>query len=134
MGAMMRRAVHRLTTSCFVVMSMLFAQLALASYVCPDPGGAFAAAQAMSRTMAAGEPCSALDEARPALCGQHAQGIPQALDSAKPPVVSLPAVVQLLVLPSIEPEAAPLLRPALAAADTRPPPTALFLTTLRLRV
>jgi hypothetical protein len=130
---MLRRPFHRLTTACFVVMSLLFAQLALASYVCPDPGGA-AAAEAMSRTMAAGEPCSVLDEARPTLCGQHAQGVPQALDSAKPPAVSLPAIVQLILRPVIEPSAGSLPKTALAVADDRPPPTAVFLTTLRLRV
>jgi hypothetical protein len=131
---MLRRPFHRLTTACFVVMSLLFAQLALASYVCPDPRGAAAAAEAMSRTMVAGEPCSGLDDAQPALCGQHAQGVPQALDSAKPPAVSLPAIVQLILRPVIEPSAGSLPKTALAVADERPPPTAVFLTTLRLRV
>jgi hypothetical protein len=127
---MSRRPLHRLTTTFFVVLSLLFSQLALANYVCP----AKADAAAMAEMMAAGEPCEGMDQAQPVLCHQHSADAAQSFEAVKLPAVSLPMVVQVIVLPlvleAIEDEALP----AASAPEARPPPDPIFLSTLRLRV
>jgi hypothetical protein len=127
---MHRRAIHRLTATFFVVLSLLFSQLALANYVCPGQ----ADTTAMAKMMAAGEPCEGMDQAQPVLCHQHSAGAAQSFEAAKLPVASLPMVVQVLVMPfvleAVEVEALP----AASAPEARPPPDPLFLSTLRLRV
>lgn len=127
---MPRRRIHRLTTAIFVVWSLLFAQLALASYVCPqqaDPA-------AMAAMMEAGAPCQGMDTQQPLLCHQHSADPGKTFEAAKLPVVSLTAVVQVLELPLLlDHEAATALAPA-ATAEAHPPPDPLFLSTLRLRV
>ena len=127
---MLRRRSHRLTAVLLMVLSMLFSQLALANYLCP----AQAQMAAMMEMMAAGEPCDGKDPAQPALCHQHAVKAAQWSEPVKLPAVSLPAVVQVLVLPlAIDcPLASPL--PVAAAEQAQPPPHPIFLSTLRLRV
>lgn len=73
---MLRRPLHRLTTACFAVIALLFSQLALANYVCPGQ----ADAAAMTRMVAAGEPCAGMDAAQPTLCHQHANAVPQSFE------------------------------------------------------
>lgn len=127
---MLRRSVHRLTTTFFVVLSLLFSQLALANYVCPGQ----ADAAAMAEMMAAGEPCEGMDQAQPVLCHQHSAGAAQSFEAVKLPTASQPMVVQVLVMPlvldAVEAEALP----ATSAPEARPPPDPVFLSTLRLRV
>lgn len=127
---MHRRFTHRLTTTFIVVLSLLFAQLVLANYVCPGQ----ADAAAMAEMMAAGEACEGMDQAQPLLCHQHSAGTAQSFEAVKLPAASLPMVVQMLVLPlvleAIEAEALP----AASAPEARPPPDPVFLSTLRLRV
>lgn len=127
---MHRRALHRLTTTFFAVLSLLFSQLALANYVCPGQ----ADAAAMAAMMSAGEPCEGMDQAQPVLCHQHSASAAQSCEAVKSPVASLPMVVQVLVMPwmlqAVEAEALP----AASAPEARPPPDPLFLSTLRLRV
>ena len=127
---MRRRFIHRLTTTLFVVLSLLFSQLALANYVCPGQGDT----AGLAETMAAGEPCEGLDPAQPVLCHQHSAGAAQSFEAVKLPVASLPMVVQVLLLPlvleAVEAEALP----AASAPEARPPPDPVFLSTLRLRV
>jgi len=125
---MLRRTAHRLTVTTVVMFSLLFSQLALASYVCPRQVD-FAA---MAEMMAAGEPCEGMDQAQPVLCHQHCAGAAQSFEAAKLPVASLPMVVQVLVLPLQAVEAEEL--PAASVPGARPPPDPLFLSTLRLRV
>lgn len=127
---MPRHRVHRLTTAFFVVLSLLFSQLALASYVCPGD----AEAAAMAARMASGEPCEGMDEAQPVLCFQHAADAAQSFEAVKVPAPSLPMVVQVLVLPLLLDAVQASARPEAATAETRPPPNPLFLSTLRLRV
>jgi hypothetical protein len=122
--------VHRLTTAFFVVLSLLFSQLALANYVCPGE----AEAAAMAEMMASGEPCEGMDEAQPALCFQHAAGAAQSFEAVKVPAPSLPMVVQVLVLPLVLDTMQASALPEALAPETRPPPDPLFLSTLRLRV
>jgi hypothetical protein len=127
---MSRRSIHRLTTTFFVVLSLLFSQLALANYVCPGQVDA----AIMAEMMAAGEPCEGMDQAQPVLCRQHSADAAQSFEAVKLPAVSLPMVVQVIVLPlvleAVEAEALP----AASAPEARPPPDPNFLSTLRLRV
>ena len=127
---MHRRLIPRLTTTLFVVLSMLFSQLALANYVCPGQ----ADAAAMAEMMAAGEPCEGMDQAQPVLCHQHSAGAAQSFEAVKLPVASLPMVVQVLVLPLVLQAVETEVLPAASAPEARPPPDPLFLSTLRLRV
>ena len=127
---MLRRPVHRLVAAFLVVMSLLYSQLAIASYNCP------AAAQpaAMAGMMAGAAPCDGMDVAQPALCHQQATGAPQSFEAVKLPVASLPMVIQVLQLPLVLDAAESVAVPAADTPEARPPPDPLFLSTLRLRV
>ena len=127
---MARRSVHRLTTTFFVVLSLLFSQLALASYVCPGQ----ADTAAMAEMMAAGEPCEGMDQAQPVLCHQHSVGAAQWFEAVNLPMASQPMVVQVLVLPLVVDEVEAAALPVSSTPEARPPPDPLFLSTLRLRV
>lgn len=127
---MLRRPFHRLTTTFFVVLSLLFSQLALANYVCPGQ----ADTAAMSEMMAAGEPCEGMDQAQPVLCHQHSAGTAQSFEGVKLPAASQPMVVQVLVLPLVLDEVEAAALPVSSTPEARPPPDPLFLSTLRLRV
>jgi hypothetical protein len=127
---MVRRRLHRFTTTFFVVLSLLFSQLALANYVCPQQ----ADVQAMAAMMASGMPCEGMDLDQPALCAEHSKATAQSFESIKLPTVSLPALVQVLELPlALEAAAARSVPPA-ATPEAQPPRDPLFLSTLRLRV
>jgi len=124
-----RRPLHRCLTAFVALVAMLFAQLAVAGYVCPGQ----ADAAAMAQRMASGQPCEGMDADQPVLCHQHAAPAAQSFESVKLPAPSLPAIVQVLVLPLaigalVEAPAAPDMAPL------RPPPDPVFLSTLRLRV
>ena len=119
----------RLLIAFFVVLSLLFSQMALANYVCPgqpDMAG-------MSAMMAAGEPCEGTDAAQPLLCHQHAVSASQAVEQLKLLTPTLPALVQVLFLPLLDASSLPAL-PLSVEPKLRPPPDPLFLSTLRLRV
>lgn len=129
---MLRTASRRFGTTLLVVLSLLFSQLALANYVCP---GAAEAEQAVM-DMAPGEPCEgmAAQKDRTVICYQHCTDAPQSSDGLKLPSLSLPAVVQVLLVPLTVDSAT---REAAAFADAgpaHPPPGPVFLSTLRLRV
>ena len=125
---MLRRSAHRVITMSFMVLSLLFAQLALASYACP------AGTAAMAEMMVAGQPCEGMDEAQPTLCHQHATGTAQSFEAVKLPAASQPAIVQVLVLPLALDADESSAVPRAASAEARPPPDPIFLSTLRLRV
>lgn len=111
------------------MLSLLFSQLALASYVCP----AMSDAAAMAETMAAGEPCAGMDTDQPVLCHQYSSGTSLSVEQVKLATPSLPAVVQVLIVPLVlvsESQDLPLLR----TPEQRPPPDPVFLATRRLRV
>ena len=127
---MLRRRVHCLTTAFFVVFSLLFAQLAMANYVCPQ----LADAGSMAAMMAAGQPCHGMDKQRPALCHEHAADPAKTFEGVKLPVVSLPALVQVLELPLVLHAQEARAVPPKASVEAQPPPDPLFLSTLRLRV
>jgi hypothetical protein len=127
---MFRRSVHRLTTTLFVALSLLFAQLALANYVCPGQMNTVA----MAEMMASGEPCEGMDQVQPSLCHQHAAGAAQTPEVVKLPAASQPAIVQVLVLPVVLDADLSAAAPIAASSEARPPPDPIFLSTLRLRV
>jgi hypothetical protein len=127
---MVRHRLHRCLTTFLVVLSLLFSQLALASYVCPGQ----ADAEAMAAMMEAGVPCEGMDPAQPVLCHQHSVDAAKNVEVGKLTVTAPPALVQVLVLPLVlDPEASGAVR--LTAVPEAPPPAdPLFLSTLRLRV
>lgn len=128
---MLRLRSHRLATTFFVVLSLLFAQLALARYVCPQQAGA----EAMAAMVQAGVPCQGMDPVQPALCHEHSADPGKAFEAVKLPAAGLPAIVQVIEHPLVFEADAP--RGAVPAAGTtegQPPPDPLFLSTLRLRV
>jgi hypothetical protein len=127
---MLRRPLHRLTAAFFVVMSLLFTQLAMAGYSCP----AEARAAAMAEMASSGMTCDSMDTAQPALCHQHSTSAPQSFEAIKLPVASLPMIVQALELPLVLDAADAVPTPFASTPEARPPPHPLFLSTLRLRV
>jgi uncharacterized iron-regulated membrane protein len=127
---MVRRSAHRLTTTFFVVLSLLFSQLALASYVCPEQQDFVA----MAEMMASGVPCEGMDMDQPALCAEHSSGAPQSFETAKVPTLSLPMVVQVLEFPLELDAAAARAIPMAATPEAQAPAEPRFLSTLRLRV
>lgn len=127
---MLRRPVQRLTAALFVVMSLLFSQLAMASYNCP----AAVKSTAMAEMAASGVPCDGMDQAQPALCHDQATSAPQSFEAVKVPVPSLPMVIQVLQLPLVLDAAEAVAVPPADTPEARPPPDPLFLSTLRLRV
>lgn len=131
---MVRRSARRFTTSFLVVLSLLFSQLALANYVCPTAKPTETEQAVMQ--MAPGEPCEgmAADQGQPALCYQHCTNAPQSFDAIKLPTVSLPAVVQVLVVPLAIDTADQEAHVFASEGEAQPPPEPVFLSTLRLRV
>jgi hypothetical protein len=129
---MFTRLNRRLCTSLLVVLALLFSQLALANYICPT--GASPVESMME--MAPGQPCEGMasDQDQPALCHQHCADAPQSFDAVKLPSVSLPAVVQVLVVPLASDLAAQEEQAFAGRGDAQPPPEPVFLSTLRLRV
>jgi hypothetical protein len=125
-----RRHARRLATAFVTVLSMLFAQLALAAYVCPQD----AAAAAMTATMEAGVPCEGMDEQQPALCHQHTADPGKAFEAVKLPAASLPILVHVIELPATPHRDATKALPWGPTPESQPPPDPLFLSTLRLRV
>lgn len=123
---------HRLLsrkTVAFVVLSLLFSQLALANCLCP----AEAPPQDMAAMMAAGVPCEEMDKTQPALCHQHAADPGQVVQAAQVLAPSLPIVVQVLWLPAVL-SADAVAVPRASTPEAQPPPDPIFLATLRLRV
>jgi hypothetical protein len=123
-------SVHRFAIALCVMVSLLFSQMALASYVCP---GMSAGADAMAQAMAEGEPCEGMDTVQPVLCHQHAADASQSFEKWQPGTPSFPAIVQVLVVPLM------LLSDRMglnlqSVPEPRPPPDPLFLSTHRLRV
>ena len=129
---MFSRSARRISTAVVVVLSLLFSQLALANYVCPT---GTSGEQAVME-MAPGEPCEgmAADQGQPVLCLQHCTNAPQSFDAVKLPSVSLPAVVQVLIVPLAIDPATQEAQAYAGEGDAQPPPEPVFLSTLRLRV
>ncbi len=127
---MLRIRARRLTTTFFVVLSLLFSQLALAQYVCPQQVDV----EAMAAMMEAGTPCEGMDQQQPVLCHQHSADPAKTFEAVKLPVAAQPAVVQVLDLPLVLDAQEAQAVPMTATSEAQPPPDPLFLSTLRLRV
>ena len=127
---MSRRRVRRLSTAFLVVLSLLFSQLALARYVCPQQ----ADAGTMAAMMQTGTPCDGMDADQPALCHQHAVDASPSFEAVKLPTASQPLLIQVLELPLVLEAEEAFAVPATAVFEAQPPPDPLFLSTLRLRV
>ena len=127
---MSNRRLRRYWTASFVLLSLLFSQFAMASYVCPGQNEA----GSMAQMMAAGEPCEGMDTSQPSLCHQHSANAPQSVDLVKVATPTLPSIIQVLVVPIVlEAERAQALGVP-NSPETRPPPNPVFLATRRLRV
>jgi hypothetical protein len=76
---------RRLITVLYALFSLLFAQLAVASYVCPVDSRA----GEMAAMAAAGMPCAgemtSVDVAQPGLCHAHCQSAQQSVDKVQTP-------------------------------------------------
>jgi hypothetical protein len=129
-STMFRRRLHRIAIATLAVLSLLFSQLALASYVCPQQK----AIETMAAMMEAGQPCEGMDSSQPALCHQHSADPARAPEAVKLPTAAQPAVVQVLELPAVSEASTVGVVVAFGAPEARPPPAPLFLSTLRLRV
>jgi hypothetical protein len=124
-----RRLLSR-KTNVLLVLSLLFSQVALANYLCP----AESPAPAMTEMMAAPTPCEGMDAAQPALCHQHAADPGQVVQAAQVVAPSLPAIVQVLIVPALLGSNDAVAIPQACTAEAQPPPDPIFLSTLRLRV
>ena len=94
---MTRNRRNRLITVLFALVSLLFMQLAVASYVCPGTASKVAEVAAMAE---ADMPCAesmtlAMDESQPNLCHAHCQAGQQTADRYE-----LPASVVIVTLPA----------------------------------
>ena len=117
-------------TVVFVVLSLLFSQMALAAYVCPvqaNPAG-------MTEMMAAGMPCDGADAAQPALCHQHGVDLQRLFELAQVACPTLPSVIQVLLIPATSDAEDAVALPPASTPEARPPPDPIFLSTLRFRV
>lgn len=84
----------RLVAAVIAVISLLFTQLALASYACPGvTTPARMTMAAADNGMADMDHCTGMDKAQPSLCHAHTHSDPQSLN--KP---DLPSVLPLLVI------------------------------------
>ncbi|MCU6501664.1 hypothetical protein LPN04_28105 [Rugamonas sp. A1-17] len=114
----------RLLTAIVTLLSMLYMQLAVASYVCPGvPAGSLD--NAVSARATAMPNCQGMDAEQPQLCDLHAHGEPakQSLDNSVPDVP--PFVPSALIL-ELQPVDAVLLpdasyRPIALTRTTAPP-------------
>jgi len=126
------KPVHRYTIAFLVMVSVLFSQFALASYVCP---GMTAESAAIVQAMANGKPCEGMDTVQPVLCHQQAVDASQAFEKSQPATPTLPAIVQVLAIPLIllsDNQGQGLTLQSVP--EPRPPPEPLFLSTHRFRV
>lgn len=87
----------RLITAVFALISLLFMQLAVASYTCPGTGSKIAEVAAMAE---AGMPCAEsmsvnMDDVQPNLCQAHCQAGQQSADKHE-----LPSLVAIGALPA----------------------------------
>lgn len=126
-----RRKFLRCKTVVFVALSLLFSQLALAAYVCPAQIGP---AGGMAEMMAAGMPCEGADTVQPNLCHEHAVDLARLFELAQAASPSLPAVVQVLLIPATADSSDAVVVPPASTPEAQPPPDPIFLSTLRLRV
>jgi hypothetical protein len=124
---MSRRRLHRSLTAFVAVLSLLWAQLALAAHACPM--------EALGPVQAMMHHCDAMADASPTpLCHQHCADAAQSPDTLDLPAPAQPALLQVLALPALTEAVLLPLGAAAAAPELQPPPDPVFLATRRLRV
>jgi hypothetical protein len=126
-----RRKFLRCKAVVFVALSLLFSQLALAAYVCPAEANS---AGGMAQMMATGMPCEGADAVQPNLCHEHAVDLARLFELAQAASPSLPAVIQVLLIPAAPDVNDAVAMPPASTPEAQPPPDPIFLSTLRLRV
>lgn len=134
-ASMSRLRVRRFTTVVLMMVSLLFMQLAVAQHACQLAGSDEDMPVAME--MAPGQPCHDMDAdlgARPALCHHHCENAAQSFEPVKLPSLTLPAIVQVLLVPLSIDGTAQQVGVHVSRDEARPPPSPVFLSTLRLRV
>ena len=119
---MSRSRRHRLFTVLFALVSLLYMQLAVAAYACPNAGPKVAAMGAAGMRCAESMTMN-LDDEQSGLCHAHCQASSQSSQTSQlPPLVAvdaLPAVPAVLVAPLPFIEAS--LRPPHLQRTTAPP-------------
>jgi hypothetical protein len=115
----------RLVAVVLAVISLLFTQLALAAYACPEAVQDRAPMTKVARAMPAMDNCAGMDMAQPSLCDAHRHPGHQSLD--KPPAPQVPpflatglGLVVHAVVP-VAPAAFPVHSRVLLARATAPP-------------
>lgn len=84
----------RFVAAVIAVISLLFTQFAMASYVCPGATTpALMTMAAADNGMAAMDHCSGVDKAQPTLCHAHNHSDPQSLN--KPDLPSVPPLIMI---------------------------------------
>lgn len=113
---------QRVFAALFTVLSLLFTQLAVAAYACPDLAPEAMAAKVMQEAMPG---CTDMDMVKPGLCHAHCASGHQSLDApAAPHIGAFIATGLVTVLPagvvfhSVLPTR---ITPALLARSTAPP-------------
>lgn len=126
-----RRRVRQPLTACMAVCLLLFAQLALAGYLCPQ----WTPAQAQAPMVMDGDmPCEGMDASQPVLCHAHCTDDGATVVSLAAPVFPPPSPHGLLTQTLAQLLDHTERRPLAAEPVAQPPPAPLFLSTLRLRV
>jgi hypothetical protein len=100
----------RLITALLMLVSLLYAQLAVAAYACPLQSGAPTKAAMAVASMAEMPGCTemGMDKSRPALCGAHCDAGHQSADTPAAPVVApfIPCALELVLPPLAQAAAA----------------------------
>lgn len=112
-------------TVLFALCSLLFMQLAVAAYACPDNLSKLSEAAAMAE---AGMPCASevslsMDDELPGLCHAHCQSSQQSVEKLQPPSLMGAVAVGFaftISLPSAAPPAGPVQAPLLLRAAAPP--------------
>lgn len=113
---------QRVIAALITVLSLLFTQLAVAAYACPDLTMAAMSAKAMQEAMPG---CTEMDMAKPGLCQAHCASGHQSLDApAAPHVGVFIATGLVIVLPAgivFNPELPTRVSATLMKRSTAPP-------------
>lgn len=114
--------IRRILAALITMFSLLFAQLAVAAYACPDLAMTAMAAKAAQEAMPG---CTDMDMAQPGLCEAHCANGHQSLDTpANPPIAAFVPSRLVAILPALEflvPATPIQANPSLLARATAPP-------------
>ena len=96
---------HRLLTALVALFGVLFTQLAIAAYICPElnVGTSNQAMAAVEPPMQSMPGCDQPDAANPGLCHAHCQDGTSSVDRAELPAVSPAAVIVSNILAPLRP-------------------------------